>query len=265
MKKRGIAALFAALVVITAALSGCQKPAEKDQLDEIKAAGKIRIAMEGTWAPWTYHDENDKLVGYDVEVGEAIAKKLGVKAEFYEGEWDGLFAGLDGGRYDVIINGVDWTEERAKKYDFSDPYLYIHTVVIAKSDNDTIHSFEDLKDKKTANSLESTYMLIAEQYGAEVLGVDSLEETINMVLAGRVDATLNAEVSFDDYMTVHPDAALKVVATSEDASNVVIPFKKGDASASFREAVSKAIKELHEDGTLSALSEKYFGKDYTKK
>ena len=259
MKKywKAVSMVLALAIAVTGLLAGCKKTGEKTQLEEIQAAGKIRIAMEGTWAPWTYHDETGALVGYDVEVGKAIASKLGVEAEFYEGEWDGLFAGLDGGRYDVIINGGDWTEERSTKYDFSDPYLYIYTVVIAKSDNDTIHSFEDLNGKKTANSLESTYMLIAEEYGAEVLGVDSLEETINMVLAGRVDATLNAEVSFDDYMNVHPDAA--------DTSNVVIPFRKGEQSKSSREAVTKAIQELHADGTLSALSEKYFGKDYSKK
>ena len=71
--------------------------------------------MEGTWAPWTYHDENDNLVGYDVEVATEIAKKLGVEPQFVEGEWDGLLAGLDAGRYDIMVNGVDITPERAEK------------------------------------------------------------------------------------------------------------------------------------------------------
>ncbi|MBR4768226.1 MAG: transporter substrate-binding domain-containing protein, partial [Lachnospiraceae bacterium] len=176
---------------------------------------------------------------------------------------DGLFAGVDSGRYDTVINGVDWTEDRAAKYDFSDPYLKIYTVLITKTEDDAIKSFEDLKGKKTANSLESTYMQIAESYGATVTGVDSLEETINMVLAGRVDATLNAEVSFDDYMNVHPDTPLKVAARAKDANDVVIPFRKGDNTKTLREAVNQAIRELKADGTLKTLSEKYFGKDYT--
>mgnify|MGYP000426511544 CR=1 FL=1 len=70
--------------------------------------------MEGTWAPWTYHDENDNLVGYDVEVATEIAKKLGVEPQFVEGEWDGLLAGLDAGRYDIMVNGVDITPDAPK-------------------------------------------------------------------------------------------------------------------------------------------------------
>lgn len=268
MKKSFWIRSFTVLTLVGAlalSMAGCKKEeTKKDLLTAVREAGKLKIAMEGAWAPWTYHNEADELVGYDVEVGKEIAKKLGVEADFYEGDWDGLFAGLETGRYDVIINGVEWTEERAQKYDFSDPYLYIRTVVITKSDNDTIHSFEDLSGKKTANSINSTYMMIAEEKGATVMGVDSLEETINMVLAGRVDATLNAEVSFTDYMAVHPEAPLKVVATSEDASNVVIPLRKGEETKALREAISKAVQELHADGTLSSLSIKYFGRDLTK-
>ena len=89
--------------------------AGEDQLAQIKEKGEIVVAMEGTWSPWTYHDENDELVGYDVEVAKAIAEKLGVEATFVEGEWDGLFAGMDAGRYDIVVNGVDITEERAQK------------------------------------------------------------------------------------------------------------------------------------------------------
>ena len=95
--------------------------ASGDLLSEIQAKGTITVAMEGTWAPWTYHDENDNLVGYDVEVATEIAKKLGVEPQFVEGEWDGLLAGLDAGRYDIMVNGVDITPERAEKYDFSTP------------------------------------------------------------------------------------------------------------------------------------------------
>ena len=113
--------------------------------------------MEGTWAPWTYHDEDDNLVGYDVEVAQQIAEKLGVKATFVEGEWDGLLAGIDSGRYDIMVNGVDITEERAEKYSFSDPYAYNRTAVIVNSANDEIQSMEDLDGKSTANTISSTY------------------------------------------------------------------------------------------------------------
>ena len=88
--------------------------ASGDLLSEIQAKGTITVAMEGTWAPWTYHDENDNLVGYDVEVATEIAKKLGVEPQFVEGEWDGLLAGLDAGRYDIMVNGVDITPNAPK-------------------------------------------------------------------------------------------------------------------------------------------------------
>lgn len=142
--------------------------ASGDLLSEIQAKGTITVAMEGTWAPWTYHDENDNLVGYDVEVATEIAKKLGVEPQFVEGEWDGLLAGLDAGRYDIMVNGVDITPERAEKYDFSTPYAFNRTAVITKADDDSISTLEDLKGKKTANTISSTYAELAEQYGATV-------------------------------------------------------------------------------------------------
>jgi len=262
--------IVSVIMVITTCLGllvgcGTKEEGNGDQLARIKEKGEIVIAMEGTWAPWTYHDENDKLVGFDVEVSEAIAKELGVKASFIEGEWDGLFAGLDNNRYDLVVNGVDVTDERKEKYDFSDPYCFIRTALIVADDNNDITSFEDLKGKTTANSINSTYMLLAEDYGATVSGVDSLDETMQMVLSGRVDATLNAEVSYYDYVSVHPEAGLKVACLTDEANLVAIPMRKGEDSASLREAINAAIEKLQNDGTFDKISEKYFGSDITKK
>ena len=266
-KNRKITLVLAAVLLLIFCIpAGCGKKEEagKDLLARIREKGEIVIAMEGTWAPWTYHDENDKLVGFDTEVGEAIAEILGVKAVFVEGEWDGLLAGLEVGRYDLMINGVEITDERSEKYDFTDAYAYIRTALIVGSDNNEITSFENLDGKTTANSINSTYMYLAEEYGATVLGVDTLDQTLDMVLSGRADATLNAELSFDDYMKVHPDAALKVAALTEEASHVAIPVRKGDDSKTLREAVNEAIEELRGNGKLAEISEKYFGKDITK-
>ena len=236
-------------------------PAKLDQLGTIKYNGKLVVALEGAWQPWSYHDESDTLVGYDVEVSRAIAEKLGVEPEYVESDWDSLFAGLDAGRFDIVCNGVEVTDERSKTYDFTTPYGYIHTALAVRKDNEDIKSFEDLKGKTTANSLASTYMELAESYGATVQGIDTLEETIQLLTAGRIDATLNADVSFYDYLNVHPDADFKLVAQTEDASHVAIPVRKGDDSASLLEAINTAIEELRADGTLKALGEKYFGQD----
>ena len=239
--------------------------APADLLAKIREKGSVTIAMEGTWAPWTYHDEADRLVGYDVEVGQKIAEKLGVEAEFIEGEWDGLLAGLEAGRYDIMINGVDITPERQQKYDFSTPYAYNRTAVIVRGDDDAIKTMEDLAGKNTANTISSTYAEVAEKYGAAVTGVDDLNQTMELLLSGRIDATLNAEVTFHDYMKAHPDANIKIACIDPDETSVAIPMCKGDETASLLAAVNQALAELAAEGELTALSEKYFGTDISRK
>ncbi|MBQ6065369.1 MAG: amino acid ABC transporter substrate-binding protein [Clostridia bacterium] len=265
-------AVAAALILslCLCAMAGCvgkQEPAADadgqtaDLLAQIKDAGVITIAMEGTWAPWTFHDETDALVGYDVEVGQKIAEKLGVEAQFIEGEWDGLLAGLEAGRYDIMINGVDVTPEREQKYDFSTPYAYNRTAVIVRGDDDAIQTMEDLNGKHTANTISSTYAEVAEKYGATVTGVDDLNQTMELLISGRIDATLNAEVTFYDYLKAHPDANVKIAAIDPDETSVAVPMRKGEETANLLAAVNEALAEMRADGTLTALSEKYFGTD----
>lgn len=235
-----------------------------DLLDQVKERGYMTVAQEGTYAPWSYHDENDVLTGFDVDVAREIAERLGVEAQFVEGPWDGLLAGVEVGRYDVLINCVGVTEERKLKYDFSEPYAYNRPVVIVRGDYDEIHSFEDLKGKKTANTITSTFAELAERYGANVTGVDDLNQTIELVLSGRFDATLNTEITFVDYMKTHPEANLKIAAYGADATHIAIPVRKGEESASFLNAVNEALADMAEKGVLSELSVKYFDSDITK-
>ena len=274
--KKIIAVILVGIMALTL-FAGCgakspETPSEgssqpsADRLAAIREAGKIIVALEGNWAPWSYHDpETDAVVGFDADVGRAIAEKLGVEIEIIEAPWESLFAGLDSGRYDLVINGVEITDERSEKYEFSVPYGYIHTALIVRSDNEEIKTFDDLKGKSTVNSLGSTYMELAESYGASAVGVSTLAETLTQVVQGRVDATLNADVSFYDYMNQQPDAPLKIAALTEDASSVAIPMRMGDEYASLREAVNQAITELLADGTIAKLSNQYFGSDISVK
>lgn len=286
MKKNRLAALLAAAVLCVSALSACsqnggqpsnpsstpnpdssaptQTEAPADLLTQIQERGEIVVAMEGTWAPWTYHDEDDQLVGYDVEVAQNIAQRLGVEVSFAEGEWDGLLAGLDSGRYDIMVNGVDIDEARSEKYDFSTPYAFNRTAVIVSGDNDSIQSMEDLNGKSTANTLNSTYANVAESYGAEVTGVDDFIQTIELLNSGRIDATLNAEVSYYDYMAQHPDANIKIACIDPATTQVAIPMRKGEESAALVSAINDALAEMAGDGTLTELSMKYFGTDISK-
>ena len=261
-------AVAIALVIVVAAVVGVvmlrTNKEEPDLLARIKEKGELVVATEGNWAPWTFHDEeSNDLVGFDVEVATKIAEKLGVKATFVECPWESIFAGIDASRYDIAANGVEITDERAEKYDFSTPYGYIRTALVVNGDNEDIKSFEDLAGKSTVTSIAITSMTLAESYGATATGVSTLDMTIENVLYGRADATLNAEVSIYDYLSVHPDANIKIVALTDDASQVSIPMRKGEDSASLLEAVNRAIEALREEGELSSISEKYFGSDIT--
>ena len=262
-KTAKIAALLLVLVLALSSLTACGKKEEDlDLLGRIKKAGVLQIGTEGDWAPWTYHDESDKLVGYDVEIGEAIAEKLGVKANFNETDWDSILAGVDSGRFDIACNGVSYTEERAEKYDFSEPYAYDDTVLVVAADNEDIKGLDDLKGKTTANTISSAYADLAKEAGAEVTGVNTLLETIELVTQGRVDATINAAVSINDYLKEHPDTPIKIVGVVY-RDTLVYPAKKGEDSASFVKAVNEALDDLRKSGKLAEISNKYFGMDIT--
>ncbi|WP_026517320.1 transporter substrate-binding domain-containing protein [Butyrivibrio sp. MC2021] len=237
----------------------------EDHLARIKAAGKITIATEGVWAPFTYHDpESDKLVGFDVEIAEAIAEKLGVEADFKEVAFDGGLTGVSTGTFDMMANGVDVTEDRKGTYDFTDPYAYDHAVVVTLASNNSITSFEDLQGLTTANSAGSTYEAMGIEYGATVSNVDTLGETMTLVLNGTVDATINANTSAQDYFNTTGTTDLKVAAIDPEVTQYAVPLAKGSDNDSLRAAINKAIAELREEGRLSEISIKYFGADITK-
>ncbi|WP_213991492.1 amino acid ABC transporter substrate-binding protein [Sodalis sp. dw_96] len=250
-----------ALVAGSLFFSAVQAQAE-DGLAAIKAAGTISFGTEGTYAPYTFHDSNNNLVGFDVDLGRAVAAKLGVKAKFVEGRWDGLIAGLSAKRYDAVINEVGITPERQVKFDFSKPYIDSKVVLITRDDNTTIKDFADLKGQKAAQSLTSNFSQLATKYGAELVPTDGFNQSLDLVLSKRAAATLNDNLSYLDFKKHKPDAPLKVVATQAANAPSGILIRKDQPA--LVKALNTALDEVKADGTYKTISIRYFGQDISK-
>lgn len=272
----GRAAAAGIAVLLTFSLAACGEPTSRDEagkdtktedaatLKDIQDAGVIKIGTEGTYKPFTFHDDKGtgKLTGFDIEVAEAVAKELGVKAEFVETEWDAIFAGLDSGRFDMIANQVSINDERTARYDFSTPYTISPGVIVVKADDDSIKSFADLKGKRTAQTLTSNWYEVAEKEGAEVESVEGWAQAVTLLKQGRVDATVNDVLTFLDWQNTEGDDSLKIAVESDEVSTNALTFRKGGDD--LVEAVDEALADLTADGTLAKISEKYFGEDVTK-
>ncbi|TFD45746.1 amino acid ABC transporter substrate-binding protein [Cryobacterium sp. TMT1-2-1] len=265
----------AALTVIAVSLSGCAAggagtdaisatgtPTD-DSLAAVHESGTLTVGTEGTYRPFTYHEGGSgKLTGYDVEVIEAVADKLGVEVKFEETQWDAIFQGLKAGRFDVVANQVSITPERVDEYEFSTPYTFSTGVVVVKKGDSSITSFEDLSGKSTAQSLSSNWYALAEESGAKIQAVEGWAQSVALVEQGRVDATVNDSLTFLDYKKQTGASGLKVAATTEEQSENAFAFAKGDTALA--RAVDTALAELTTSGELAKISNKYFGVDVSK-
>jgi L-cystine transport system substrate-binding protein len=277
MKKLTI--VFALLVSFMLILSACgkdekakenkkedtktaEKAEDQDLLAKVKDDGKLLIGTEGTYAPFTFHDESGNLTGFDVEIATEVAKRLGVKPEFKETQWDAMFAGLDSKRFDMVANQVGIRPDRQEKYDFSDPYITSAAVLIVHKDNNEVKTFEDIKGLNAAQSLTSNYGEMAKKHGANLVGVEGFTQSVELLASKRVDVTINDRISYLDYTKERPEAPIKIAATSEDASASGLMFRKG--SDKLVAEVNKALSEMVEDGTYKKISEKWFGEDVLK-
>ncbi len=266
--------LSVAIVAATAiALTGCSavaptsggstSAASDGSLAAVQKAGVLTIGTEGTYRPFTYHDGGSgKLIGYDVEVAQAVAKKLGLKAKFEETQWDAIFAGLEAHRFDVIANQVSITPERQAKYEFSTPYTVSTGVIVVKSSDNKIKSFADLKGVNVAQSLTSSFYTLAQQSGANISAVEGWAQAVATLQRGDVEATINDKLTWLDYKKQGKAEGLKVAAETTDSSKSAFAFAKG--SGTLVKAVNTALDTLRADGTLKKISEKYFGDDVSK-
>jgi cystine transport system substrate-binding protein len=260
MKKR-ILTVTVIIAILVLAFSGCSSQPD-NLLEKIKTEGKIKIGTEGTYAPFTFHDKSGKLTGFDVEIAEEVANRLGVKAEFIVTKWDGMFAGLDAKRFDAVVNEVTIREDRLEKYDFSKPYIVSRAVLIVHEDNNDIKAFEDLEGMKSGQSLTSNLTDIAKSFGAEIVQTDGFNQAMDLLTSKRIDATINDGLSFMDFKVQRPDAPIKIVDEMDTKDEMGILFNKGNKE--LVDAVNKALDDMKADGTYLEISKKWFGEDISK-
>nr|WP_288556516.1 transporter substrate-binding domain-containing protein [uncultured Mediterraneibacter sp.] len=277
MKKR-LCMVMAMMIFSTSLLAGCGKGSSSDTSskaesetstedavwDRIESSGKIVLGSSGTYSPYTYFDDDGNITGFDIELTNKVAEKLGVEVEYVQTKWDSLIAGVQTDRLDIVANQVGITDERKEAVDFSDPYCAIYPALLVKEDSD-ITSFEDLDGKSICCNLTTVFAPLAEKYGASTVSSEGqMTNEISMVEAGRVDGTIDDNITLQTYLNENPDCGLKIVAIDESQPTYIgFMIKKG--STVLEEKVNDAIAELEEEGVIKELGEKFVGMDISVK
>jgi polar amino acid transport system substrate-binding protein len=267
MKKR-YALLLAALLVTTSVLSACAtKSASDDSLSRVKTAGKLTVAIDATYPPMEFVGDDGKTpVGFDVELVQAIAKKLGVTAEFSVVDWDGILTGLTGKRYDAIFSSMNITPEREQQVSFVE-YVKMSQVFVSKKGGN-VKTEKDLAGKTVIVQAETTSQTWVEKIKQDT--VKDIKEIRSF--KGATDAFLEVKNGRGDVIVIDEPVGLYYAkldaATFEVTGRALAPepvgaaFRKEDVS--LREAVAKALTDLQADGTIKTLSNKWFGKELGK-
>ena len=247
-------ALVALIVLVTAFAAAACGSSDSNSPDRIQSAGVLRVGTEGVYAPFSYHDQSDQLVGYDVDVAKAVGDKLGVKVEFVETPWDSMFAALQSNRFDIVANQVTINDERKAKYDLSDPYAIGQGVIVTRADDDSIKSLKDLEGKIAAENPTSNWAQLARDNGARVESVDGFAQAIKLLNQGRVNVVVNDSIAVYQYLAETGDKSVKIAAQTDEKSEQGFAARKGSG---LLPELNKALKELSDDGTLATISNKY--------
>ena len=244
-------------LVIMVGMIGLSSLAMASTLDDIKARGTIIIGTDATYPPMEYHDEAGNMIGFDIDLGNAIAELLGVKAEFIDTAWDGIFPALDSKKFDIIMSSTSITEERLKSKDMSDPYYQTSQAIAIRKDDDSIKGPEDLVGKVVAVQIGTTGdFAVSEIEGIkEIKRFDTTDKAYMEVMNKRADAVVNdySEVSFR--MTLLPD--MKVAATFKEGEDIYgVTMRKGETE--LLAAINEAIAKLKESGKYQEIHDKWF-------
>lgn len=247
-----------ALVVAAGLLAACSSGDADPAGEGASAGGVLRVGTEGTYSPFSFHDADGDLTGYDVEVITAVAEELGLEVQFSETTWDSIFAGLEAERYDVIANQVTVNDERRAKYDFSEPYTVSTGVAVVPAENDDVTSLADVSGLTAAQSATSNWSQIAADAGAQVEAVEGLTQAVALLKQGRVDVTFNDDLAVLDYLQQSGDTSVKIAFETGDTVEQAFALRK---DSELTAQVDEALATLRADGRLAEISETWFGED----
>ncbi len=227
-------------------------------------ATKLKIGTDDTYPPFQYRDEANKLVGFEVDLGYELGKKLGREVEFISNSWAGIFNGLNSKNYDVIMSATSITPKRLETFIFTDPHMMNGQVIVTRSGEKSITKPEELKGLKVGVQLETTADIAATKYKEdfefEILRYNEVIQTFSAMKAGHVDVIVADYAVAIDYVNKNPDSyqLTEVMLTNEP---IAITLRKEDTA--LRDELNEALKSLRESGELKALSIKWLGDDYT--
>ena len=252
------------LAAAALAASLCLPASAADLLATAKARGTLKIAMEGTYPPFNFKDQKSgQLAGYDVDVARLIAARLGLKPEFVTTEWSAILAGLAAGRYDVIVSQVGINPKREQAFDFSIPYTYSNPqLIVRKGDTARYTALADLKGKKVGVGQGSVFEQQAKAVpGIEVKSYPAAPENLQDLAFGRVDAALNDSLMVA-YLLKNSKLPIQAGARVGAVERTGVAFQKGNPQ--FKAAIDKALQDAAADGSLKAISMKWFGSDVSR-
>ncbi|OUQ80359.1 transporter substrate-binding domain-containing protein [Flavonifractor sp. An10] len=239
-------------------------PEDDGSLQRVLDAGVLTVGNEGNWIPYVYNEDGTgDLTGFEVEVAREIGARLGVDVEFQTADgWDPVLAGLDAGRYDVVVCGVNPDPDRQEKYACSIAYAENPYCLVVNGDNTDITSFEDLEGKLCINSPSSAAGRIAQRYGATTADGD-LTAAMEQLNTGRADGHINNVAAVEEYMESRPEVNVKIAAIYEPAEEnryeieSSVMCRKEDQSLC--DGISEVLQEMIDDGFLYDLTVEYFG------
>lgn len=268
--------VMTALALLVAACG--QAAAPKGLLGTVKARGVMKVSTDPNYKPQSFLNDKGELDGFDIDVAKEIAKRLGVKAEFVTPDWDTITAANWGGRWDISIGSMTITPDRKKILYFSTPYYYTPAQFAAPKDS-PITKVEDFVGKTVCAGASTTYedylnsklTLEGEQILKQVAGVkvqtfSTDAECIQAIQAGRkeIDGVMTALPTIED--AIKSGAPIKKIGDPVYYEDLAAAMDKNvPDSQSFVDAVSKAIEDMHKDGTLTQLATKWYGVDLSTK